>query len=256
MVAESKDYLVPLFGTRSEFLSTKDQILGFRNKKCVVLISRITQIHAINLKGEKEDTEVPMNATIVSTTFFLVSLLIWNFLNFSNEFWILLCLSSAYYILPLPILLIFTIKQKKDHVVTVQPPQTLQFHNEEVLSEDFSNHNSYSHQEIPALNYQNFYPDFGENSIVCLNEPLDSNYIRNCDSNPLKASLSKGEDAIQRNVIVHYGKSSQAFQENFIMKDTALKKQLIQLDVTELVKKYEKIPNFDKKTTPTHGIGK
>ena len=39
---------------------------------------------------------------------------------------------SGYFILPLPFLLIFTIKQKETKKSLVQPPQALQFHNEDL----------------------------------------------------------------------------------------------------------------------------
>ena len=161
-----------------------------------------------NKKETEQDVEVPMKATITSTSFFFSSLVLYYLTNLSNDFWITLCLVSAYYTTPLPVLLIFTIKHKNDKNKTVQPPQTLQFHNED-LSVDIPDEDFDCQQyRDTSISYRNVHPDCGENSIVCLEEPFKHNDIASisCDENLVKDannSKQKVEYPPQRNVIVH-----------------------------------------------------
>ena len=50
----------------------------------------------------------------------------------------MLSMISGYFILPLPFLLIFTIKQKETKKSVVQPPRALQFHNEDLSNSGIS----------------------------------------------------------------------------------------------------------------------
>ena len=86
---------------------------------------------SVNAKDKSEDIKVPLNATITSSTLHFASLILWYLVISINTFWYILCLVSAFYIFPLPLLLVFTIKQKSDKKPTQQPPRTLQFHNED-----------------------------------------------------------------------------------------------------------------------------
>ena len=161
-----------------------------------------------NKEDTEQDVEVPMKATITSTSFFFSSLVLFYLTNLSNDIWITLCLVSAYYITPLPVLLIFTIKQKNDEKQKVKPRQKLQFHNKDV-SVDISDEDLDSKEDRDvSMNYTHVYPDCGENSIVCLEESFGNNVIASsCDESLVKdASNShpKVEYPIQRNVIVHY----------------------------------------------------
>ena len=110
----------------------------FFDLKMLAFVKRQNKIQPIAMipwktsdpNDEEKDIDVPMKATIISTSSLLSSYAIYYLFKISEDFWTILCLVSTYYILPLPILLIFTIKQKSNKKVTVKPPQTLQFHDE------------------------------------------------------------------------------------------------------------------------------
>ena len=184
------------------------KMLAFVKKRNKIQPISIIPWKSSDKKDSEEDVEVPMKATITSTSFFLSSLVLYYVTNLFNDFWITLCLVSAYYTTPLPVFLICTIKQKNDEKKTVQPPQTLQFHNED-LSVDIPDEDFDSQQyRDTSINYSNFHPDCGENSIVCLEEPFKHNDIASfsCDENLDKDasnSKQKVEYPTQRNVIVH-----------------------------------------------------
>ena len=184
------------------------KMLAFVKKRNKIQPIAIIPWKSRDKKDSEEDVEVPTKATIASTSFFLSSLVLFYLTNLSNDFWITLCLVSAYYTTPLPVLLIFTIKQKNDKKKTVQPPQTLQFHNED-LSVDIPDEDFDCQQyRDTSINYSNVHPDCGENSIVCLEEPFRHNDIASisCDENLVKDannSKQKVEYPPQRNVIVH-----------------------------------------------------
>jgi hypothetical protein len=74
----------------------------------------------------------PLKATIFSSLSFGSSLTIYYLFFISNDVWFMLSMISGYFILTLPILLIFTIKQKGTKKSVVQPPRALQFHNEDL----------------------------------------------------------------------------------------------------------------------------
>ena len=184
------------------------KMLAFVKKRNKIQPIAIIPWKSRDTRDSEDDVEVPMKATITSTSFFLSSLVLYYLTNLSNDFWITLCLVSAYYITPLPVLLIFTIKQKNNEKKTVQPPQTLQFHNED-LSVDMSDEDfDFQKCRETSINYSNVHPDCGETSIVCLEVPFKHNDIASisCDENLVKdASNSKQEIEYptQRNVIVH-----------------------------------------------------
>ena len=184
------------------------KMLAFVKKRNKIQPIAIIPWKSRDKKDSEEDVEVPMKATITSTSFFLSSMVVYYLTNLFNDFWITLCLVSAYYATPLPVLLIFTIKQKNYEKKIVQPPQTLQFHNEDssvdIPDEDFN----FQQYRDTSINYSNVHPDCGENSIVCLEEPFNHNHIASisCDENLVKDasnSKEKVEYPTQRNVIVH-----------------------------------------------------
>ena len=85
------------------------------------------------IKAQK-DMEIPVRATIASgilTSMFLVLYVIYLSFEF---FWSLLVAVHVYSIVPLPLILLLTIKQKNDQKNTSQPPNKLQFHNENFKS--------------------------------------------------------------------------------------------------------------------------
>ena len=78
----------------------------------------------------QKDMVVPVRATIatsVLTTMYLVLLVIYLSLNY---FWELLIACNFSFIIPLPLILFFTIRHKKEEKNNSQPPTKLQFHNE------------------------------------------------------------------------------------------------------------------------------
>ena len=86
------------------------------------------------LDDKKKDLEIPIKATIISSVylilFFIFSI---SYLIFDN-FWYFFVSVSLYYVVPLPLLLAFTIKQTQIGKTNIQPPQKLQFH-----GDNFSN---------------------------------------------------------------------------------------------------------------------
>ena len=88
---------------------------------------------SVNPKDEKEkDIQVPLKATIASSLFFVASLIIYYFFISWNNIWCILWITSAYFTLILPFLLLVTIKQKSSKKLHIMPPTTLQFHNEDL----------------------------------------------------------------------------------------------------------------------------
>ena len=89
---------------------------------------------SVSLNDKKNDLEIPIKATIISSVylilFFVFSI---SYLIFDN-FWYFFVSVSLYYVVPLPLLLVFTIKQKQIGKKTIQPPQRLLFH-----GDNFSN---------------------------------------------------------------------------------------------------------------------
>ena len=78
--------------------------------------------------------EIPVRATIASgilTTMFIVLYVIYLSFEF---FWSLLVAVHVYSIIPLPLILLLTIRQKNDQKHISQPPNKLQFHNENFKS--------------------------------------------------------------------------------------------------------------------------
>ena len=78
--------------------------------------------------------EIPVRATIASgilTTMFVVLYVI--YLSF-QLFWSLLVAVNVYSIIPLPLILLLTIRQKNNQKHISQPPNKLQFHNENFKS--------------------------------------------------------------------------------------------------------------------------
>ena len=102
-------------------------------------------------KRKDEDMNVPLKGTIISSMFFFSALIVYYAIFSSDNVWSILCMISAYYIVPLPFLLMFTIKQKSAEKSVVQPPQTLQFHNEDIVDEEMnSNTNIHTLRQLNA----------------------------------------------------------------------------------------------------------
>jgi hypothetical protein len=141
---------------------------------------------SVNVIDKSEDIKVPLNATITSSTLHFASLILWYWVLSIKNIWYILCLISAFYIFTLPILLVFTIKQKSDKKPTQQPPRTLQFHNED-LDEMEENIDS---NEMPN---QHFKSEGVSNSKI----PDKKGVFTDHKENPATRK------SCQRNIIVH-----------------------------------------------------
>ena len=84
-----------------------------------------------NTVQNKKDLQVPLRATTMTLLFLLIYLALLSIIFKSSETWDVI-IGYAHVItgLPLPLMLIFTIKQKtsSQNVVSLQPPSNLQFH--------------------------------------------------------------------------------------------------------------------------------
>ena len=85
---------------------------------------------------DEKDTEVPLRATIISSVHYFVTLTllpIGELMIHFNLYWIYLVIIIITAVTPFPLLLIFTIKRKKENQANhkknqIQPPSKLQFH--------------------------------------------------------------------------------------------------------------------------------
>ena len=85
---------------------------------------------------DEKDTEVPVRATIISSVHYFVTLTllpIGELMIHFNLYWIYLIIIIITAVTPFPLLLIFTIKRKKENQENrkknqIQPPSKLQFH--------------------------------------------------------------------------------------------------------------------------------
>ena len=113
----------------------------FFDYKMMVFVKNRNKIEPIQLipwksvdsmcSSEKEtDMIVPIKATIISTIFMVsFCILIPIFMVLDNFWWITIYIALCS-ITPLPLTVIFSIKKPKTDIKMVQPPQGLQFHNE------------------------------------------------------------------------------------------------------------------------------
>ena len=84
---------------------------------------------SLNNDQKKNDLQVPQRATTITTIFLLVYLCSLPIIVKRSEIWIDLTYTIAIVgTPPLPLMLIFTIKQKIKSSVALQPPRNLQFH--------------------------------------------------------------------------------------------------------------------------------
>ena len=95
-----------------------------------------------NSNQENEDFQVPLKATTITVVFLLLFCVLFIVIFISDELWLsLTTIVTVIGILPLPLLLIFTVKKKDTtESKSVQPPKTLQFH--ENLSNPLQYHES------------------------------------------------------------------------------------------------------------------
>ena len=83
---------------------------------------------SIALDDKKKDLEIPIKATIISSVYLILFFIFSISYLILDNFWYFFVSVSLYYVVPLPLLLVFTIKQKQIGKKNIQPPQKLQFH--------------------------------------------------------------------------------------------------------------------------------
>ena len=83
-----------------------------------------------NIVQNKKDLQVPLRATTMTLFFLLIYLALLSIIFKSSETWDVIGYAHVITGLPLPLMLIFTIKQKNSsqNGVSLQPPSNLQFH--------------------------------------------------------------------------------------------------------------------------------
>ena len=83
-----------------------------------------------NTVQNKKDLQVPLRATTMTLLFLLIYLALLSIIFKSSETWDVIGYAHIITVLPLPLMLIFTIKQKTSskNGVSLQPPSNLQFH--------------------------------------------------------------------------------------------------------------------------------
>ena len=89
---------------------------------------------SVALNDKKKDLEIPIKATIISSIYLILFFIFSVSYLILDNFWYFFVSVSLYYVVPLPLLLVFTIKQKQTGKKNIQPPQKLQFH-----GDNFSN---------------------------------------------------------------------------------------------------------------------
>ena len=89
---------------------------------------------SVALNDKKKDLEIPIKATIISSVYLILFFIFSISYLILDNFWYFFVSVSLYYVVPLPLLLVFTIKQKQTGKKNIQPPQKLQFH-----GDNFSN---------------------------------------------------------------------------------------------------------------------
>ena len=118
------------------FLSQKKSSVKERNKTQPVLL---VPWKSISEQNKQDDLKVPLRATIISTAsmiFVILASVTYPLLFASNDFvydrWVFAGIVMLGGSLNLPLLLVFTIKHKKEGTTRRlnQPPQNLQFHDE------------------------------------------------------------------------------------------------------------------------------
>ena len=125
-----------------------------------------------NLNQENEDFQVPLKATTITVVFLLLFLVSFVVIFLSDKLWYsLTTMVTVIGIFPLPLLLIFTVKQKDPKKSkSVQPPKILQFH--ENLSNALQYHESTNFDDQENENNQvvvQVEPSFLPNAIEEIN---------------------------------------------------------------------------------------
>ena len=110
----------------------------FFDHKMMVFVKNRNRIEPIQLipwklvdSSEKEtDMVVPIRATIISTIFMISFCILIPIFRVLDNFWYITICIALCSITPLPLTVIFSIKKTNAEKKVVQPPQGLQFHNE------------------------------------------------------------------------------------------------------------------------------
>ena len=119
-----------LLGFGSGILFDVKMIIFVKNRNKIQHIELIPWKTVDPIKAQN-DMEIPVRATIASSILTIIFLILYTlYLSLSN-FWHILIALNLFFIIPLPLILLLTIKQKDDDKKhKSQPPNKLQFHNE------------------------------------------------------------------------------------------------------------------------------
>ena len=110
----------------------------FFDYKMMIFVKNRNRIEPIQLipwksvdsSEKKTDMVVPIRATIISTIFMISFCILIPIFRVLDNFWYITICIALCSITPLPLTVIFSIKKTNAEIKVVQPPQGLQFHNE------------------------------------------------------------------------------------------------------------------------------
>ena len=135
---------------------------------------------SVNPKAEESDLQIPLRATIISSILMFFSWILFLTYLLTNNFWNIPVVLSLYSNILLPLILVFSIKKKNSDKKPSQPPQGLQFHNEN-FSEGISHPLQY-HEDFVA-NEEILEEGISEDHIV--NVAVERNVIVNPPNHPI-----------------------------------------------------------------------
>ena len=115
----------------------------FFDYKMFLFVKKRNQIEPIQLvpwksvsAEEKEnDMDVPVRSTIISTVFIVSFCIVFSIYLVLDHFWPIPIIVSLYCIIPIPLTILFSVKNAKSKQGEAQPPQGLHFHNDLPIDE-------------------------------------------------------------------------------------------------------------------------
>ena len=115
----------------------------FFDYKMFLFVKKRNQIEPIQLvpwksvsAEEKEnDMDVPVRSTIISTVFIVSFCIVFSIYMVLNHFWPIPIIVSLYCIIPIPLTILFSVKNAKSREGEAQPPRGLHFHNDLPIDE-------------------------------------------------------------------------------------------------------------------------
>ena len=115
----------------------------FFDYKMFLFVKKRNQIEPIQLvpwksvsAEEKEnDMDVPVRSTIISTVFIVSFCIVFSIYMVLDHFWPIPIIVSLYCIIPIPLIILFSVKDSKSKEGKAQPPRGLHFHNDLPIDE-------------------------------------------------------------------------------------------------------------------------